>query len=800
MTLLDERPARAADAGAPPGLGGRLRDLGLGLRFAASGGREGWVRTLLTAIGVGLGVALLLGAASVPTFLNERDVRLNARQVGMSDATTHLEPGDRTLLYLDASSEYRDGRVGGFLLRPDGAHPPLPPGVDHLPGPGEMVVSPALKDLLDSPEGQLLKERYDYRVVGTIGDAGLGDPFDLYLYAGSDTLDTEHGAYRIDRFGHHDPSEPLDPVLVLMVVLACVVLLVPVAIFIATAVRFGGERRDKRLAALRLVGADIRMTRRMAAGEALFGTLIGLALGIVFFLAGRQMFGFVEIWRLAAFPADFSPVPALAALILVAVPLAAIVVTLLALRSVAIEPLGVVRSARTRARRLWWRLPVPVAGTLLLLTAGPVSTVDTLGVVHIAAGITLTLIGLVLVLPWLVEAVVRRLRGGPVPWHLAARRLQLSSSGASRAVAGITIAVAGGIALQMFTVGINDDFEKTTGEDPKRAQMGAMADFPSGRLAQRMVDEFSAAKGVKKVIGTVDSWANPAGVKPDADGAVPTLSFSVGTCTALRELAKLPSCADGDVFRVTGSHDAYSDGQLEKYGRPGSRLAIDDASDYDPGAPKAVRWTIPADTRTVDSRRDPGGARFGGILATPGAFDAESLHNASTSAQIQIDESVPDAVEHARTAAYRIDPGMRVWTYRSVERNRQYESVRSGLFTAAALTMTLIAASMLVSQIEQLRERRRLLSVLVAYGTRRSTLAWSVLWQTAIPVVLGMALAVTGGLGLGALMLRMIHKPVTDWFLFLPLVGVGAAAIVVVTLLSLPPLYRLMRPEGLRTE
>jgi hypothetical protein len=30
--------------------------------------------------------------------------------------------------------------------------------------------------------------------------------------------------------------------------------------------------------------------------------------------------------------------------------------------------------------------------------------------------------------------------------------------------------------------------------------------------------------------------------------------------------------------------------------------------------------------------------------------------------------------------------------------------------------------------------------------------------------------------------------------------GVGAAVIIVVTLLSLPPLMRLMRPDGLRTE
>lgn len=69
----------------------------------------------------------------------------------------------------------------------------------------------------------------------------------------------------------------MSAVLLLIIVMACVALLLPVAVFIGTAVRFGGEQRDRRLAALRLVGADQAMTRRIAAGESLCGALLGLA-------------------------------------------------------------------------------------------------------------------------------------------------------------------------------------------------------------------------------------------------------------------------------------------------------------------------------------------------------------------------------------------------------------------------------------------------------------------------------------------------------------------------------------------
>ena len=46
----------------------------------------------------------------------------------------------------------------------------------------------------------------------------------------------------------------------------------------------------------------------------------------------------------------------------------------------------------------------------------------------------------------------------------------------------------------------------------------------------------------------------------------------------------------------------------------------------------------------------------------------------------------------------------------------------------------------------------------------------------------------------------MIDRTVEDWGVFLPIVGVGAGLIATVTLLSLPPLWRLMRADGLRTE
>ncbi|MFD9863340.1 FtsX-like permease family protein [Streptomyces alboflavus] len=809
MSTTRTKPVAPPDAGdrptGPTGARAWLRDLVMGIRFAVGGGREGWVRTGLTAVGVGLGVALLLGAASVPDLLANRDARATARQPADTMAAKKIDRSDSTILIVDAGTDFRDSEIGGRSVRADGGHPVLPPGVKKLPKGGEMLVSPALRDLMNSSEGELLKERFkDFRVTGTIGDAGLMSPKELYYYTGSDTLTKEQGAHRIKDFGYNEPAEPLDPLLVVLVVLICVVLLTPVLIFIGTAVRFGGERRDQRLAALRLVGADRRAVRRIAAGEALFGALLGLALGAVFFLGVRQLVGVVDIWKVSAFPSDMVPMPGLTALIAVAVPVSSVLVTLVSLRAVAIEPLGVVRSTTARKRRLWWRLVLPIGGLVILLNQDQVTRTagENVQVYSIAAGATLVLVGLATLMPWLVEAAVARLRGGPVPWQLATRRLQLSSGTAARAVSGITVAVAGAVALQMLFASMHDDFNTTTDQDPRRAQLNVSSPEASGTLAQRMIDDFSSAKGVKSVMGRVSAYVVKPGELKKADDIRPTTELSVGTCATLRELARVTSCKDGDAF-IVHSGDREMDAWVDQTARPGKKVDLNSESwgDYaSEGRGKHVPWTLPKSARTITSRPDPVGDSYSGIFVTPGAIDVAKLPGASTQALVQIDPKVTDAEEYVRNAATQIDPLIRVYTIRMIERDKQYASVQKGLQAGAIATMMLIAASMLVSTLEQLRERKRLLAALTAFGTRRSSMAWSVLWQTAVPVVLGLGLAVTGGLALGAVMCRMVDKGVTDWLVFLPLGAAGAALVAVVTLLSLPALWRMMRPDGLRTE
>ncbi|MGY3203798.1 ABC transporter permease [Streptomyces sp. TE5632] len=775
------------------------RDLGMGLRFALAGGREGWVRALLTGVGVGLGVALLLLTAALPGVLAERDRREEAR-LDWPFSGEVLPKADDTLLVARTDTYFRDQHIRGRRMEPEGPKAPLPPGLGEFPAVGEMIVSPALKDLLASDDTGLLRERLPYDITGTIGEQGLVGSQELAYYTGGTELAGEinSSTVRLDFFGTPDgqvSEEETDPVITLLVLVVFVVLLTPVAVFIATAVRFGGERRDRRLAALRLIGSDASATRRIAAGEALAGSLLGLALGTVFFLIGREVAASFEVFGVSVFPSYLTPSPLLALLVAVAVPAAAVLVTLLALRGVVIEPLGVVRTARPARRRLWWRLLLPLAGIAMLYPmVGQGRENGEFNEYLVAGGVLLLLIGVTALLPWIVETVVFRLGRGSLSWQLAVRRLQLSSGMAARTVNGIAVAVAGAIALQMLFVGVEGDYTEDTGLDVSLAQ--AQVRLPDGQELAPAAEKLSDTKGVSKVYAVSHGYVAD---RPWEQEPGETAAVTVADCVTLRTVAKLPSCGDGDVFALSGPEFDTGTAALN---RPGQELhfEVSDPSTAS-GYGEDVRWTVPTGVKQAQSVPDPAGSERGGFLLTPGAVTAGVTDALSGELYLEVDDSVPYAMEHVRNTAAAIDPLTDMFTWTATKRSDAYESIRTGLFVGAVCVLVLIGASLLVSQLEQLRERRKLLSALVAFGTRRRTLSLSVLWQTAVPIGLGLALAATVGVALGAVLLRMARTPVrVDWASLFQMTGIGAGVVLAVTLLSLPPLLRMMRPDGLRTE
>ncbi|ADD43499.1 FtsX-like permease family protein [Stackebrandtia nassauensis] len=755
-----------------------IADVAMGCRFAVAGGPSGWIRAALTALGVGLGVAMLLAAASVPTVLTSMEERQESIAVGDLYGDSPIEkPGDDTALLVERWDSYRDMAVSGTEIVPEGDNPPIPPGIDKLPKPGEMYVSQPLADLLSSEEGKLLKPRLDHKIVGVIADEGLESPGDLRYYAGGENLDTA-GAYRIDNFGEKFPDNPIESIfLVLLVIVAVIVMLLPVVMFVAVAVRFGGEQRDRRLAALRLIGADAAAARRIAGGESMFGAIVGLVIGAGLLVAIAQLVESLTFWDDRPFAADIVPDPFLGAIVVIAVPLVAVFATQLAMRRLIVEPLGVVRQAKPRRRRLWWRLTLVVLGVAslgqLVLTGD--FRDNWLTMTLVVTGILLLLLGLAAMLPWVVEKVVSRFGAGAPSWQLATRRLQLSGGSASRAIIGVAVAAAGAVALQMLFSTIETKEMNFTGKQENQAELYA----PSGKVElaeiKEKVEEVPDVK-VVEAYSSIDS-------EQDA-------SLIVGDCEYLSSLAKIEACAEGDVFSAD-----------ETAPKPGSKLDFINYNELGVnGKPlhKPQKWTVPEYRDRVTPKNDE---VYTSILATPGAVDEKILELTDQIVVFESDRANPDSIEHVRNVAAGVSQHASVTEYMSSTESETFANLRQLLLVGVIATMILIGLSMLVNTLEQLQERRRLMSLLVAFGTRRRTLAFSVLWQTAIPVACGIAAALVTGLGLGWSLIRITpYKPVIDWGNVATIAGAGAAMVLLVTLLSMPALWHMMRPNGIRTE
>jgi hypothetical protein len=752
-----------------------FEDLGLGARLALIGGPDARWRAALTAGGVALGVTLLLFAASVPHMLSAHNARIASRATVESSAHGRL-------LMLSGGTTYRGDSITVDTLQQTSARPLLPPGVSRLPKPGEMLVSPALGTLLRSGQGAALRQRLDSKVVGTVGPSGLGGPAELFAYRGSNSLRERPFANVVSSFGVRSDQDYQGPIISILVILMVVALLLPIGVFVATASRFGSEQRNVRLAALRLLGADRLTTARIAAGEALLGASVGVLAGIALFTAVlRPLIPRVDIAGISVFTSDVRPSPALGLLAILLVPAASVVFALLAMRGVAIEPLGVTRSGRPPKRRLAWRLITPLIGfaALLPLLGSNTRLASTGGQIEGSAGVVLVLVGVCALLPWLVEATVARAGDGSLPWLLAVRRLRADHGTSGRVVGAIALTVAGAIALQTVFSAADASQHSTTINASVRNLV---------QIDDVVVNRPNALQLVTRKLRTVTQTGQPvvrATVGPYGEDAV-----TIAPCATLARLAEIGRCDAKSVFVLSGGFG------LGRAVRPGQIL-------HEPG----LSFRVPADARVVrNAPPEPHGNldSFGPpfmVMLAPQAAAELKLPLTYINAVVDVASRPASANDQLRNTVASIDPLASVTNVTDVSGSRLLASLKRILVAGAVAVLLVIGGSLLVAAAEQLRERRRVLAVLAAFGTRRSTLALSILWQTALPVAIGLVLAIILGTALGAILLKVVSLPVAfDWGAVALLVGAGALVIALVTGLTMPLLWRQMRADALRAE
>jgi cell division protein FtsX len=760
-------------------------ELALGLRLAVAGGRATLARLLLISSGIALGVGLLLSTLGVFPAENAVERRRLARELevfGRGPVSTDRYVASQT------STVFRDRSIELRYLAPIGDPAPAP-WLGRVLEPNEIVASPDLADLLASPEGALLRPRLPGPIVGTLELRWLLHPSELVAYVGATRGDLGRHADVVTGFGldpfRHDAvgvaayERPLFQVAFLV----SVGLLIPILVFVVTGARLSASARESRLAAVRLVGGTPAQARMVAAGESLLAALIGCALGIVLFLLARRMMA-----RLAPpgdrwFPSDVAPPPALFAAVLVGVCVLSVGASLVSLRRVVVTPLGVVRGGG-KPVRAWWRwamLGTGVTGLWISMAAEDVVFGnDRLVIPFLIASYGLTALGAAVAAPVAGSTIARflaRAASGP-GMTLGARRLAVDPRTAGRTVGGIVIVVIAAAITSLFAgvytemLGSNY-FPASLRENTVIVEPATPEPFDTERL-----------RGVDGVASVAPAWLGYT-----RHG----YTVLVADCDAVDAavVEDLPRCELGDAL----VNERLYDGGASF--RPKMRIQLDLAPE--------LRVVIRA---TNLERADVELGRFHQLLVPLSATETNLATEATPSVVYVATDGDPATLERIRNAVH--GPHAPVVRPRGVLEDYADEVfglVDAGVTFGIAITFAIAAATMLVTSVDAVGERRRSLATLAAVGASRGVLRRALAIETTLPMLSGVVLGLSAAI-LGTWMVfkgvtayeELDEMPTIQWRSLGFVVVFAIVATVVATIATFPSLGRAIRPESLRTE
>lgn len=153
--------------------------------------------------------------------------------------------------------------------------------------PGEYYLSPALKKAIDEhPTDDILARfgRFN-KYLGTVPEKYLATPDSLLIISGVDVKEVKEHEERYDKIyrSGFDDSTPYGAASIIVLSVGGAILLFPIIVFVSVATQLGATQREKRYAALRLIGATKRQVNRILILESLLASAVGIAIGLIGF-------------------------------------------------------------------------------------------------------------------------------------------------------------------------------------------------------------------------------------------------------------------------------------------------------------------------------------------------------------------------------------------------------------------------------------------------------------------------------------------------------------------------------------
>ena len=629
------------------------------------------------------------------------------------------------------------------------------------PRPGEYYLSKALADAVaEYPEDNILARfGKNTKYLGVIPSEYTASPDALMIVRGasaeevaeSDAFTKSQGqpsyfadVYRTDANGLKSDAK-IDPVAVIVFGVGGTILLFPIVIFVSVATQLGAAQREKRYAALRLIGATKRQVARVLMLESLLASVVGVLIGLgAFWLLQAPLQDF-RMDGMRFNPGDLVLTGTQYALIIGLTLGLTMFVNWRRMRRAQISPLGVSRSVEKVKKLRAWRALVPVAGIAIFvwLSSKPgrdwlaANKESALPMFLLIAALLLVMFGLILAGGWLTNklSLLAARWANNASMLIAGKRTAVHSRTIFRSVSGVVLALFAGSFYLTATSGIE------------------------GLNAQVIKDNgFSQLKrGAAIVIGQ---------------------SLSGDMAEQLQQKSYITSVAtiypreDGDAIRCQDLAK-YTEHTCPNNARPDQFALLN----FDAPVVKKVPL--------INDKVDTNGVKEY-LVTLKSDNNIEKLRTMVTAKANQYDLTY--AVSGTDSKKPHINPTIREFA------DLAYVGIGVTLFVAVA--------SLIVSTIGGLMERRRSLYTLRLGGMRLIQLKRLVMIESVAPLLMTSVLSCGIGVWTGAVFTGMFSttlKPTLTPTYF-AIVGVGLVAAIIGIYLILPMVDKLTRAEANQTE
>ena len=265
------------------------------------------------------------------------------------------------------TSMWRDKNISQTILHATGENSPELPGLK-TPGSGEYYLSPGLDKIAREYPEYKIGERYGTKYLGTIPARYVQSPDSLEVISGATAeqvaawqqADEQAVAKPVDIYNTDSLKQmaklEFDPSTLIIFGMGGTILLFPIVMFVAVATQLGSTQREQRYAALRLIGATKNQINRILLFESFIATAVGIVLGSLVFLLVRGQLTHFKFGDLGFWPEDLN-VTCLQYVILAVLTLGlSLFASWRAMRKVRTSPLGVARRETLDKKPRFWRI------------------------------------------------------------------------------------------------------------------------------------------------------------------------------------------------------------------------------------------------------------------------------------------------------------------------------------------------------------------------------------------------------------------------------------------------------------